>query len=290
MNEVQRLAVFCHKMTNALNSGFDIQRALLVTKENESGVLADAIDRTYKRVSNGMNLNVAMRTDEAIYTPQLVDAVYVTEQTGHVEKAFSKMAVVFDTRVTTRRRIMQASIYPIFVFCILICAVLAVAAVGDHLLDAVSVIAIVFAIIFLILFFCYGGKTLSRKNLIIGNVLIRLPKIGKLIMKSELADFADNMALFYDCGVSVYKALQFCSKPVRNRALKEKILRAGDYVSMGNPLSEALSDQKIFPFDLVSSIKVGEKSGDVTKMLEYVADYYRTDIKNSTETMFALLR
>ena len=68
MNEVQRLAVFCHKMTNALNSGFDIQRALLVTKENESGVLADAIDRTYKRVSNGMNLNVAMRTDEAIYT------------------------------------------------------------------------------------------------------------------------------------------------------------------------------------------------------------------------------
>ena len=81
----------------------------------------------------------------------------------------------------------------------------------------------------------------------------------------------------------MYKALQFCSKTVRNRALKEKILRAADHVSMGNPLSEALKDQKIFPFDLVSSIKVGETSGDVTNMLEYVANYYREDIKNSTE-------
>lgn len=290
MNEVQRLAVFCHKMTNALNSGFDIERALMVTKENETGALADAIDRTLKRVLQGMNLNVAMRTDEAIYTPELVDAVYVTEQTGHVEKAFSKMAVLFDTKVTTRRRIMQASVYPVFVFCILICAVFAVSAVADHLAQAVYITGGVFAIIFLILFFFYGGKNLSRKNLIIGNVLIRLPKIGKLILKSELADFADNMAIFYDCGVPVYKALQFCSKTVRNRALKEKILRAADHVSMGNPLSEALKDQEIFPFDLVSSIKVGEKSGDVTNMLEYVANYYREDIKNSTEKMFALIR
>ena len=59
---------------------------------------------------------------------------------------------------------------------------------------------------------------------------------------------------------------------------------------MGNPLSEALNREKIFPFDLVSSIKVGEKSGDVTSMLEYVAKFYREDIKNSTENMFALLR
>ena len=46
MNEVLRLAVFCHKMTNALNAGFDIQRALLVTMENETGSLAHAIERT----------------------------------------------------------------------------------------------------------------------------------------------------------------------------------------------------------------------------------------------------
>ena len=290
MNEVQRLAVFCHKMTNALNAGFDIQRALLVTMENETGSLAHAIERTLKRVETGMNLNVAMRTDEAIYTPELVDAVYVTEQTGHVEKAFLKMAVLFDTKVTTKRRIMQASIYPIFVFCILICAVFAVCAVSDHLVLAVSFLAIVFGIIFLILILCYGGKDLARKNLLISNVLIRLPKIGKLILKSELADFADNMAIFYDCGVSVYKALQYSSKTVYNRALKEKILKASDYVSMGNPLSEALKSEQIFPFDLVSSISVGEKSGDVTSMLEYVAQYYRENIKNSTENMFALLR
>ena len=290
MNEVQRLAVFCHKMTNALNAGFDIQRALLVTMENETGSLAHAIERTLKRVETGMNLNVAMRTDESIYTPELVDAVYVTEQTGHVEKAFSKMAVLFDTKVTTRRRIMQASIYPVFVLCILICAILAVSAVFDRLAIAAIFIAAIFGIIILILLVISSGKTLSRKNLMISNVLIKFPKIGKLILKSELADFADNMAIFYDCGVPIHKALTFCSKTVYNRSLKEKILRACDYVSMGNPLSEALNREKIFPFDLVSSIKVGEKSGDVTSMLEYVATFYREDIKNSTENMFALLR
>ncbi|MBP5414411.1 MAG: type II secretion system F family protein, partial [Lachnospiraceae bacterium] len=102
----------------------------------------------------------------------LVDAVYVTEQTGHVEKAFSKMAVLFDTKVTTRRRIMQASIYPVFVLCILICAILAVSAVFDHLAIAAIFIAAIFGIIILILLVISSGKTLSRKNMMISNVLI----------------------------------------------------------------------------------------------------------------------
>ena len=43
-SKLRELAMFCHKMENALHAGFDIERALVVMLDEEKGVLKAALD------------------------------------------------------------------------------------------------------------------------------------------------------------------------------------------------------------------------------------------------------
>lgn len=289
-SRLRELALFCHKMENALHAGFDLERALIVMLDEEKGPLKGALERTLKEVECGRQLNTAMRKDESIYTPELVNTVYITEKTGHIEQAFGRMAQHFDRQQTTKRKIRQAALYPVIVLVVFIAALFAVTAYYKKLSVAVTVTAVIVAFIAAFFFLRYGGSALGRTNLIAGNVLIHVPLIGKMIMKSELADFADNMATFYFCGEAVESGLKYSARSIRNSALRDKVLKAAAYVAKGNPLSEALMALQIFPSDLVSSVRIGEESGNVDGMLEKIASYYRKEVQDRVDILFAIIR
>ncbi len=290
MTDQRELALFCHKMDQALRAGFDIERALVIMKDENTPALDKALRHTYERVRRGMQLHESMRPDEETYTSELVDFVYVTEQTGHVEQAFSRMAAYFDERVSTRRRLRQAALYPTIVLIVAIVSFLAVAAVYDFLPFAiVTVLAVLGGLAFLIFSF-RSAAAVGRRSSRAGDLLIALPVIGKRIKWTELADFADNMALFYESGVAVDKALRYCMKPIRYQALRDKVAQAAKIVEKGVPLSDALQSAQVFPRDLISSLRVGEASGNADGMLKKIAEYYRTEEKNRRELMMTVLR
>ena len=290
MADLRQLAVFCHKMDNALHAGFDIKQALLVMQDDKNGALSKAIEHTYEGVCGGRQLHSAMRRDEEIYTPDLVNAVYVAEQTGHYEYAFSRMAKRFDAQESTRRKIRSAMIYPVIVLLVFTVALLAVAKVWHFLPQALMIIAGIVVVIMMFFFLKFSGDNLSRHSQIVGNVYIHIPIVGKCIMQEELADFASNMAVFYSCGEPVEKGLTYCLASIRYAVLRDKVRKAADWVRLGNPLSEALQNQGIFPPDLINSLKTGEASGNVEEMLDRIADYYRQDIQHRTDILLAILR
>ncbi|MBR5419611.1 MAG: type II secretion system F family protein [Lachnospiraceae bacterium] len=290
MSKLRELALFCHKMDQALRAGFDIEHALVILREDKTSPLSGAIHRTSEGVRLGMQLSEAMRRDEAVYTPELVNIVYVTEQTGHVEQAFSRMAVYFDEKESTRKRLLQAALYPMIVLIVAIICFLAVASVWHVLPAAIAIVVILVAgITFLILSF-YGGSALVKGSSIAGDILLHLPFLGRGIKTAELADLADNMALFYDSGVAVETGLRYCMKSIRYQILRDKVARAAEIVSRGIPLSDALQMQDVFPSDLIASLRIGEASGNVDGMLKKIAQYYRTDEKNRREIMMTILR
>ncbi|MCR5250778.1 MAG: type II secretion system F family protein [Lachnospiraceae bacterium] len=290
MADLRELAVFCHKMTNALRAGFDIERALIIMQDDTHGPLGGAIKRTLGKVSRGTALSSAMRPDEEIFTPELVNCVFVTEQTGHIEKAFSRMAVIFDERMTIQRKIRQAALYPSIVLIVFVGALMAVAYVWHFLPQAIAIVAGIILVLVGIIFLRSGGAALSQKSDLAGRFVLGLPVIGKLLKKTELADFASNMSAFYDCGMPVEQGLRYSLKTLRHAALQNKIRRAADWVAEGNPLSDALQMQGIFPHDLINSLRTGEQSGNVSEMLDHIAKYYREDVRHSIDMVFTVIR
>ena len=117
-----------------------------------------------------------------------------------------------------------------------------------------------------------------------------IPILGKAQKRSEYADIAENIAMFYSCGIKPDVALEYCAKSVKRSDLKEKLLWAAAHVREGNPLSEALSIQNAFPIEMINQIRVGEKTGDIDRMLRLIAEYYREDEKLTMEMISSLIR
>ena len=281
--------MFCHKMHSAIHAGFDVEKAFIVMQD-EQGALNPAIIRTHKGITMGKSLSEAMRVDESSYTSELVDAVFVTEQTGHIEMAFDRMARRFDQQVDTRRKIKRAVTYPIIVLIVFICALFAVAYVYKFTPVAIMITAAIIGFVAALILVPQGAARLSRADAFAGNVLIKLPIIGSMIQKSELADFASNMAIFYSCGAEVSKGLEYSARSLRNAALKEKVHKAAKIVEKGVPLSDALSGFDIFPPDILNALRSGEASGTVDEMLLTIEKYYRAEVQGKSDIIFTIFR
>ena len=290
MADYKQLALFCHKMEQAIHAGFDIRRALLMMQEESPGQFGKALERTYDSVCGGRQLYSAMRKDEDIYTADLVNAMYIAEQTGRMELMFNRMSKRFDAQYKTRRQLRSAMIYPCIVLLVFILSLLAVAKVWGFVSIAVIIILGIATAIGIMLLLGYGGQELSRRDMIVGNALIRMPFIGKCILQSELADFASNMAIFYECGMPVEQGLEYSMGSIHYTALRDQVKRAANWVRQGNPLSEALQLQGVFPRDLINMLKIGEASGSVDTSLEKIAEYYRLDVEHRTQILMTMLR
>ncbi|MBR6256805.1 MAG: type II secretion system F family protein [Lachnospiraceae bacterium] len=289
MADKTELAMFCHKMHSALHAGFDVEKAFVVMQD-EKGSLYPAIKNTHKGIVSGLSLSEAMRADESLYTSELVDAVFVTEQTGHIEMAFDRMAKRFDQQLDTIRKIKRAATYPVIVVIVFICALLAVASVYKFMPVAIMISAAIVGFIAALILVPQGVKGMSRSDAFIGNVVIKLPVIGKMVQKAELADFASNMAIFYSCGCEVAKGLEYSARSLRNAALKEKVYKAANIVKKGVPLSDAISGFDIFPPDIVNALRSGEASGSVDDMLLTIEKYYRAEVQGRSDIIFAVFR
>ncbi|MBP5608132.1 MAG: type II secretion system F family protein [Lachnospiraceae bacterium] len=289
MSNKQELAVFCHKMYSAIHAGFDVERAFVVMQDEHS-VLDQAIKRTHQGITKGLAVSEAMRVDEHIYTSELVDCVFVCEQTGHVETAFERMARHFDAQLDTIRKIKRAATYPAIVVIVFIGALLAVAKVYDFLPLAMIICCAIVGFIAALVIVPRGVKSMSRSSAFVGNVLIKLPIIGQMVQKSELADFASNMAIFYSCGAEVSKGLEYSARSLRNEALRVKVKNAARIVELGNPLSDGLAAQAIFPPDMINAIRTGEASGNVEGMLDKIEKYYRAEVQGKSDIIFAVFR
>ncbi len=290
MSDIKELAIFCHKMHNAIHAGFDVEKAFIVMQDDSGSSLSNAVKRTHSGIVKGMSLSEAMRVDESVYTSELVDAVFVTEQTGHIEKAFERMARRFDIQLETRRRITRAVTYPIIVVIVFIVAMFAVASVYKFTPVAIMISAAIVGFIGALCLLPIGTKQMSKSSYLVGNVLIKLPLVGDMVMKSELADFASNMSIFYDCGAEVSKGLEYSARSLRNEALRVKVLKAAEIVKKGVPLSDAMASTGIFPPDIVNSIRSGEMSGNVEGMLDTIEKYYRAEVQGKKDIIATIFR
>lgn len=290
MANLKDLAIFCHKMEQMLHSGIDVRRSLEMLQDDKPGSLSKALERTSEGVAGGRPVHSAMRRDEAVYTPDLVNAVYIAEQTGHMDKAFGRMAERFDAQLKTQQQLRSAMIYPIIVLIVFCACLMAVAHVYHFTPLAGLVIAGIVVGLLMLIVVHQGGRELGQRSVSVGSLLIYMPVIGRNIKQAELADFASNMAVFYECGVAVEEGLRYCVSSIHYAVLRQQVTRATEWVKQGHPLSEALQMQGVFPSDLIFMLKTGEASGNVEGMLNKIAEYYRKEVENRTQILMAILR
>jgi len=119
--------------------------------------------------------------------------------------------------------------------------------------------------------------------------MLRLPLIGDLMTKVDVARFARTLATLLGNGVTLLSGLSIVRETVGNGvlagALDGVIVRLREGKGFGRPLGET----GVYPRLAVQMILVGEESGRLEEMLVRVADVYDREVQMAVKRFLAVL-
>ncbi len=126
-----------------------------------------------------------------------------------------------------------------------------------------------------------------RFRLAFDRLKLRLPVFGPLFTKIAISRFSRNLGTLLDVGVPVMQALDVVGATTGNAVITEAMDDLQAAVRDGQAMSARLREHKIFPPMVTQMIEVGEESGQISQMLDKVADFYDREVDSAAESLTA---
>jgi general secretion pathway protein F len=119
--------------------------------------------------------------------------------------------------------------------------------------------------------------------------LLRLPVFGSLIRMIAVSRFTRTLGTLLQSGVPTLAALDIVRNVIGNSVLANAVLKARENVREGEPIADPLRRSGLFPPVVVQMVAVGEKSGELEKMLLKISDSFDRAVETKLTGLMALL-
>src|SRR3989338_98663 len=284
----------------------------LLAAEARTPTLGETLTSIGNDLQSGSSIAAALGKHPEAFSAFYVNMVRAGEETGKLDEKFSFLADYLDRNYELTQKARNALIYPAFIMLTFISVmVLMMTLVIPHLADMLSEVGqgvplytkIVIGMstfltryIFLILIlvavggvFLYRFSRTARGREVVSRARLETPAIGNIYRKIFLSRIADNLSTMLGSGIQVLRGLEITGSVVGD-AVYEKILAdAATDVKGGLPLSEAFRKHPEIPGIVVAMVKIGEETGNMGKILETMARFYRREVNNAVDTLVSLI-
>ena len=116
-----------------------------------------------------------------------------------------------------------------------------------------------------------------------------MPYIGPTMIRIICARFARTLATLLSSGVQLLPALDAVKRVVTNGLLADAVEEQPRKYPRGPWHGPDAGQSGLFPPLLIEMIRVGERSGELERMLERVADNYEREVASSLSQMTTVL-
>ena len=311
-HRLRDLALVTQQLATLLHAGLSIDRALelaqsVTPRQAERRCLAAVLDK----VRGGSSLADAMAA-QAVFPKFYIGIVRAGEAGASLDATLRHLAEFLEKSQAARQKVVSALIYPaivlitglgsigvLFGFVIprfrplfeeagaaLPLAAQAVLGASDLLqnywwamLAALALAAAVLARQF------RGAETRRRWD----RRLLRLPLLGDLIAKTEVARLARTLGTLLKNGVAPLAALAITQETLRNAVIADAIAAVSDSLKQGKGVAEPLSQSRVVPVLAIQLIRVGEETARLEEMLLKTAEIFDEEVARSVERLLALL-
>lgn len=143
----------------------------------------------------------------------------------------------------------------------------------------------------LILFVIFLGRLyrMDKGRLIIDRAVLRLPIFGDLIRKVAISRFSRTLATLLQTGVPILESLDIVGKSSGNRVLELVVENVKNNVREGESIAAPLVKSGVFPPMVTRMVAIGEKSGQLEKMLTKVAEFYDDQVDASVAGLTSII-
>jgi general secretion pathway protein F len=307
------LALLTRQLGSLLGAGVQLVDALgaLADQSSRAGVKR-MLSQVRERVREGSSLADALRVHPQVFSDLYVGMVRAGEQAAALEAVLDRLADYNERQAEFMARVRSALTYPVIMMCVgaaimtflVTYVVPQVATIFEQqhaalplatqiLIDISSFLTgyWIWIIIFLLgttAGLLYGFST-KRGRRIFDSVTLRIPYVGPTVVRIICARFARTLATLLAAGVQLLPALDAVKAVVTNGLLRDAIEKSREEIREGHGMAQTLSQCKLFPPMLIEMIRVGERSGELERMLERVADNYEREVSHSLNQATTIL-
>jgi general secretion pathway protein F len=301
------------QLATLLSSGLPLMDGLAVlVEQEESAALKAALSSVRDAVREGASLADALKAQPKAFSQLYINMVSAGETSGTLEITLDRLADFLDEQVRFRGRIAAAMAYPAFMtvigvgmlFFIFTFVMPRVIGMFQDMKQQLPFITLVLLAIVKVLtgfwwlillaigagvyyFRRYAATTAGREN--IDSRLLRMPVFGSLIRMIAVSRFTRTLGTLLQSGVPTLTALDIVKSVVGNTVLANAVHSARENVREGESIAEPLRRSGLFPPVVIQMVAVGEKSGELEKMLLKISESFDRTVETRITALMALL-
>ncbi|MCX7175976.1 MAG: type II secretion system F family protein [Proteobacteria bacterium] len=300
------------QLEGLLSAGLPLDRALhILGGALEIPAMKSLVVNLLLDIEKGATLSEAFASHPEAFDTLDVNMIRAGEEGGILPIVLRRLVDFQHSRQEFKRFLLVSSIYPAALFMFGLFAVggillfvlpkfvevysdLATASVSTRILIDLSnalqaygwaALAILIAVI---LGLRYWGKTPSGR-IHIQAMLLRLPGMGDLILKSELSRVLQTLGVLLGAGVPILKAVRLSRALTRYEKLDSALAEAERSLREGQGLARPLLNNPLFPRLVGQMAVVGEESGSLDRMLLKVAQRLEIEVRSRLRALMAML-
>lgn len=307
------LALFTRQLATLLAAGIPVEESLRgVSEQTEKDKVRELIIGVRAKVLEGYGLAQAMTQYPQAF-PELYRATVGSgEQTGHLDGVLEKLADYTENQQQTRQKVQQALIYPSIMICVsiaIVCFLLSfvvpkiieVFTSSGQTLPEMTVILInishfireygLYTLIAFILLIVLFKKSLANPRIKAAwhRLLLKLPMSSYLVKTVNVSRYIHTFGILFAAGVSVLETMRVAASLVTNVIMRQAFDTAAVKVREGCGINEALKETGYISPMAIHLIASGEKSGQLSNMMERAAIHLDNEVKRLIDTSLTLL-
>lgn len=310
---VPELSLATRRLATLLGSAVPVFEAVSTLWEQEApGELKRVLGRVRDRLAEGQGLAQALGAEPAVFSESYVGMVAAGEASGALEVVLERLAEFLEDQAAVRSRVTTALAYPalmvvvgsgvmLFLLAFVVPKIVAVFQESKATLPFITIFLIKVSTLvrkgwWLLLLaglgLGAGWKRLARQEELLkkrDRLFLKLPLVGPLWQRLVLSRFAKVLGLLLASGVPIIKAMEITGEAVVNREYKGFLAEARETLIQGGSLSSALKGSPLFPPLLTHMAAVGEKGGELDRMLIKAGNAFENEFNASVTRSMALL-
>ncbi len=306
--------LFTRHLSVMLDAGLSLARALRVLAQQAGKKLfGQALRDIQKRVEEGAAFADALTAYPRIFPRMYTSMVKLGESSGNLSKVLNELSIQLQKNYDLTRKIKGAMYYPIVILitmagigiALVVYVLPKLTDVFENLGADLPVLtkllidlskflnknwllfligAIVLVILLLLGFRTEKGKTgMSSLGL-------KIPKIGGIIRKINLARFCRTFSSLLRSGIPIVDSLKIVSDTLGNMKYRQAVLAAAEEVKKGTGISQAFQRyDKIFIPVVLQIMAVGEETGKLDDVLSKLAEFYENEVDQEMSNISSVI-
>lgn len=307
------MTIVIRETATLLRAGLPVDQSLdVLVRFAEKPSVREILKRVVDRVRGGTSLADAMAAQGDTFDRFCIGMVRAGEAGGALDLALTRTADFMERSQKARQNFKSALLYPAI---LLISAVISIAIMVTVVIpnfqqifaDAgyelplptrivlgtgtlaqgfwwlpVAILAIAVATI-------ASRRRTPEGRIALDRRLLRLPLLGDLLTKAEVARFGFTLGMLIANGVPLVAALSVAREALDHPAIAAAVGNVETQVKEGKPFAAPLAETGMFPTLATHLVRIGEESGKLEEMLFRIADIYDGEVQRATQRLLTLL-